>query len=246
MEPVYRLQFEISDLHLDCFRRLKPSVLLYFVQEAAGQHAALLGTGWETLAEKNLFWAIIRHRIEIIRLPGPGETVILETWPMPTTRVTYPRATIAYDAAGKELFRSTALWVLMDTQTRAMVLPGKSGVTVNGILRGSECKNPASLPARELENRVTRLVTYAELDRNLHMNNTRYMDWVDSLLPGSFHKDHPLREMTVCYLSEAREGQVLEMAWQLEETGLLHVEAHRKKEESGEKKERIFSAELRF
>ena len=62
---------------------------------------------------------------------------------MPTTRTAYPRSTIAYDADGKECFRAISLWVLMDTQNRSMVLPGKSGVDVAGLLRGCELAVPA-------------------------------------------------------------------------------------------------------
>lgn len=246
MEPIYRQTFTISDIHLDCFGRVKPAVLLYFAQEAAGKHAALLGTDWETLNKKNLFWAIIRHRVQITRLPESGETITLETWPMATTRVAYPRATVAYDAQGNELFRTIALWVLMDTDTRALVLPGKSGVLVNGISRGTELEAPGSLSPKTLPNSVCKQVTYAELDRNLHMNNTRYMDWIDSLLPSSFHKDHPIREFTVCYLSEAREGQTLELAWDMTDVHTMHVEAHRERTDGSGKTERTFAASLQF
>ena len=246
MEPIYRQTFPISDIHLDCFRRLKPSVLLYFAQDVAGNHAALLGTDWESLNQKNLFWAIIRHRIQITRMPEAGDTITVETWPMPTTRVAYPRATVAYDQHGKEVFRTVALWVLMDTESRAMVLPGKSGVTVNGLLRGCELEAPGSLSAHALANTVSRQVTFAELDRNLHMNNTRYMDWVDGLLSSDFHRDHPIREFTVCYLAEAREGQTVHLAWELTDDHSLTVEAHRERPEAGGKTERIFAANVLF
>jgi len=45
MEPFYKQTFTVTDLHVDRFGRLKPSVLLYFAQEVAGKHAAMLGAG---------------------------------------------------------------------------------------------------------------------------------------------------------------------------------------------------------
>jgi len=164
---------------------------------------------------------------------------------MPTTRVAYPRATVAYDAQGNELFRSVAVWVLMDRQTRAMVLPGKSGVVVNGLLRGTELDMPGSILPKTFQNLVTRAVGYTELDRNGHMNNTRYMDWVDDLLPAAFHRDHPVREISLCYLSEAREGQQIHLSWNLDDRGALAVEAFRDQEDSGNP-HRIFAAVLQF
>ena len=246
MELIYRKQFSVTDLHVDCFLRLKPSVLLYFAQEVAGDHAMELGSGWDTLNEKHLFWAVIRHKVQITRLPVSGETVTVETWPLPATRVAYPRATIAYDAEGKELFRTMALWVLMDTESRAMVLPGKSGVDVPGIVRGLEADTPASITPKPLEHTAPRRVGYALLDRNGHMNNTRYLDWLDDLLPAQFHQTHPVREFTVCYLSEAREGQELSLHWSFAEDGLLRADILRDRAAEAAGQERVFAAHVQF
>ena len=246
MEPIYRQTITLNDLHVDCFRRLKPSTMLYFIQDIAGSHAMALGTGWETLAEKQLFWALIRHKVLVTRLPIAGETITLETWPMPTTRVAYPRATVAYDAQGNELFRSVALWVLMDLQTRAMVLPGKSGVTVNGLIRGTEAELPSSLLPKQLDNLVSRKVGYTELDRNGHMNNTHYMNWIDDLLPSAFHRENPVKELTMCYLAESLEGQILHMTWELQEDGTLSVDAFRGDLADRANTQRVFAAMVRF
>ncbi len=246
MEPIFRKNFKISAIHLDCHGRVKPSVLLYFAQEVAGAHCVELDLDWQTLAKRNLFWAVIRNRVQVTRLPGDGETITVETWPMPTTRSACPRSTVGYDENGNEVFRSISLWVLMDTETRAMVLPGKSGVEVNGILRGTELAPPHSIAPKELANSAGRRVGYTELDRNGHMNNTRYLDWVDDLLPSAFHKEHPVREFTICYLSEATEGQELTLTWELSEDPVLLVDGRRQRTDVPDKQERVFSAQVLF
>ena len=246
MVQPYRRTYTVCPQHLDCFGRLKASALLYFIQEISGEHAAQLDAGWDTLQEKHLFWAIIRHRVQITRLPEAGETITLETWPMPTTRVAYPRATAAYDAGGNELFRSHAMWVLMDTESRAMVLPGKSGVPVDGILLGNEPDAPVSLLPKQLVNVHSRAVARSDLDKNRHMNKTRYLDWIDDLLPDGFRNGHCVKEISVCYLSEAREEQLLELRWELADDLILRAEAHRENTDVRGGNERIFAAQLRF
>ena len=246
MELIYRQNFEVSAIHLDCFGRVKPSVLLYFAQEAAGGHCLQLGTDWDTLHAKNLFWALIRTNVQVTRLPVSGETVHVETWPVPTTRTAYPRATVGYDDRGNELFRSMSLWVLMDTESRSMVLPGRSGVTVEGLIRGNELDVPKSLPPQSLEHTATRTVRYSELDRNGHMNNTRYLDWVDDLIPAAFHETHPIRGLSLCYLSEAREGQQIHLTHSLDEQGVFTVDAHRVRTDVPETTERVFAAKIEF
>jgi len=243
MEPIYSQSFKITDLHVDCRGRLLPSKILYLMQEVAGIHFAKLSMDYDALAQRGLFWAITRNKVQITRLPMRGETLHLETWPMPTTRVAYPRSIVAYDEAGNEVFRSITLWVLMDLNNRSMILPGKSGISVEGTLRGNELAAPLGLPAKTLENHSTRTVRFTDLDRNGHMNNTKYLDWIWDLLPGGFHAEHTLREFTVCYLSESREGQDLNLAWGFAEDGTLHVDARRQTED---KAERIFAAKILF
>lgn len=239
MEPIYSREFSIDTVYVDRFGRLKSSMILYFAQEVATDHCEILGCDWDAMAQKGLFWAVIRHRIQIQRLPMVGENIRIETWPMPTTRTSYPRSMAAYDEQGEVLFRVHSLWVLMDVKSRAMVLPGKSGVEVNGILRGTELPTPASLIPREMERQTARTVCYSDLDRNGHMNNVKYLDWAADLLPSHFHKENPPKSISLCYVSEAREGAVLSMSWTHSEDNVLRVEAT--EAESGK---RIFGAEM--
>ena len=244
MEPIFKHQVTVTEMQTDRFGRAKPSVLLYYLQEVAGIHGSSLGVSFEALAARNLFWAIIRQKVQITRLPMAGETIRLETWAMPATRTYYPRSTVAYDARGRELFRAIGMWVLMDVNTRSMVLPKKSNVQVQGMLTGSELKAPGSLAPKPLNNTTLRRVCYTDLDRNGHMNNTRSLEWIWDLLPSDFHKEHIPEEFTVCYHSEAREDEELRLHWQLLEDGVLLVDAFRE-EPSGDL-QRIFTAQVKY
>jgi len=246
MEPVFQKHYHITATAVDRFDRLKPSQILDFLQETAGDHCKLLGADREALAPRCLFWAVLRHRVRITRLPRAGEDITVETWPMPTTRTAYPRATAAFDADGNELFRSVSLWVLMDSRQRTMVLPGKSGVSVDGMLRGSEPDVPGSIVPKVFTNLERRTVRFTDLDWNGHMNNCRYLDWVADTLPGTFHQTHSAREFSVCYLSEAREGDLMNLSWELAEDGTLCVEASREETTVSTGRSRVFAAQMLF
>ena len=243
MEPIFQKDFEITDICVDRYGRLKPSMILLYAQEIAGMHCNELALDYDTLAKRRLFWAVTRHKVQVTRLPMRGETIHVETWPMPTTRVAYPRSIAAYDAQGNECFRSISLWVLMDLDTRNMILPGKSGISVVGTLRGNELPSPNGLIAKPLGSHRSRSVCFTDLDRNGHMNNTRYMDWIDDLLPSPFHIRSTVKEFTVCYLSEAKEGQELDLRWDFVEEGCLQVDAYR---HTDEKDERIIAARILY
>ena len=246
MEITFTKEYTLSAVDVDCFGRCKASVLLYLAQEAATGHCDILRLDWDTMAEKGLFWAVIRSHVQVQQLPVLGQTVQVRTWPMPTTRTAFPRAVEILDQEGNSLVRIVSLWVLMDMASRAMVLPGKSGVDVQGLLTGNEIAGPGSIVPVAQNRSADRQVVFSELDRNGHLNNTRYMDWVADLLPSVFHKTHPIREFTICYLSEALEGQQIHMEFGLTDAGIFQVDGYRAQTGEHGKNTRVFSVKAQF
>lgn len=240
MEMIYSQNYEIKDNMVDCFGNLKPAQILFIAQDMGGRHSRELTP---LLNSEHLFWAVTRHRVQITRLPKSGETLRVETWALPTTRVAYPRSVVAYDEKGKECFRSITLWVIMTLDTRKMLSPSKSGIQVAGITRGLELSSPKGLVPRNMVNSSPRRVCYTDIDRNGHMNNTRYMEWVDDLFPSAFHREHRLKELLVCYLAESREGQTLDLRYDVQENACVQVDAYR--QDQGED-HRVFSARMQF
>lgn len=243
MEPIYVQNFTIDDSCVDRYGRMKPAHILYIAQEMGGQHSALMKLDYDTLASRKLFWAVTRHRVQISRMPHLGETIRVETWPLPATRAAFPRSVVAYDAKGNEVFRCITLWVLMDLDTRKMIVPGKSGIIVAGTVRGNELPAPGGLIPKTIGTQVNRTVSFTDLDRNGHMNNTRCMDWIADLLPSRFHRSHTVTDFTVCYLAEALEQQELRLNWDLSDGCTLQVDAFTG---TGEDAHRVFSAKLFF
>lgn len=239
MDLIFKKDITVENGDVNNDHILKLSALLRYAQEISGNHSDLLGFDWDTLAEKGLFWAVLRHRVVIHRLPAAGETLHLETWPMPATRAAYPRAVRALDKEGNILFETVALWVLMNTENRTMVLPGKSGVNVPGILRGDEPASPGSLPPGAYENAASWTVGPQDLDINNHVNNAKYLDYVEALA-----NNRSVRGFTVCYLAEALLGQEITLQWELSEDGFLRVDGVRWRTDVSGEKERVFSVRL--
>ncbi len=244
MAGSYQRQFRIEKKDVDARGQLQYAAILRLSQQISGEHCDLLGFDREFLEKKGLFWAIIRNRVTVNSLPRLGQTITMETWPMMTTHTAYPRATAAYDESGRLLFSCHSLWILMDMQSRAMVLPGKSGVDVPGLDRTDVPAAPRSLSPVAAKYRCTRQVELEDLDQNRHMNNTRYLRWVEDVLPAEFREKHRLADATLCYLNEATLGQTLHICWDFTGEKELAVDICREKDE--DRSERIFSAKLQF
>ena len=238
----FEMTFDLPAERYDRQGQLKPSAALYMCQVAAGEQCRLLGLDWDTLQKRDLFWAVIRVNARFHRFPEQGQTVRAVTWPMPTTRSAFPRTTQGYDEQGNLLFTVTNLWVLVDTKKRTMLLPGKSGVELDGITLGQELPLPGSIYPEEHPNRTPRQVTAEDIDRNGHVNNTRYIDWLfdlpgdDGKLPKALHG---------VYHTEALLGDLLTLNWERSGDSLT-VEILRSKENEAGKTDRIFAAKVEF
>ena len=63
MDHFYQQNFIITDNCVDCFGRLKPSMILYYVQEVAGRHFDRISMDYDALAQKGMIWVIIRQKV---------------------------------------------------------------------------------------------------------------------------------------------------------------------------------------
>lgn len=244
MDPllIYTKTIKLDATQVDAFGRMRPSALLEITQEAAGEHANLLGVGRDALGSHGLFWAIVRQVVHIHRMPLLGQTVHVTTWPGPAGRTAFPRYVRATTPEGEALFEAVALWLFMNRETRAMVLPAASGVQVPGQLLGMEMPLPTGIAPRQYDNRELRRVRFSELDCNGHLSNTKYANWLEDLLPGSYHRDHTLERLHICYLNEALEGQDIALHWTMED-GSLALEATRDLEDG---KHRVFALRAQY
>lgn len=238
----YEMTFELPAQRYDSRGVLKPSAVLYLCQTAAGEHCKQFALDWDSLQQKHLFWAVIRVRAQIHQLPRVGTPIRVVTWPMPTTRSAFPRTTEGYDDQGNLLFTVTNLWVLMDTEKRAMLLPGKSGVTLDGITLGRELELPGSIHPETFANRCARQVSPEDIDRNGHMNNTRYFDWLSDLLGQTLPQ---IRQLQAVYQNEALPGEMLTLCWEKTDTSAA-LEILRPQKNAPDKFDRIFAARVEF
>ena len=119
MTNIYEIQLKIRSIDVDMYRRLRTSVLLSWIQEAAIAHTEALGMGREKTLDKGLLWIVNMQRIEISRLPVYDEEVLLRSWPGKSMHLLFPRYFELLDRDGKVLVSGSALWSLINENTRA-------------------------------------------------------------------------------------------------------------------------------
>ena len=219
---LYEERFRLKSKDVDLYRRLRCSRLFELLQEASIRHTELLGMGREKTLDRGLLWIVGLQRSEIRRMPEYDEEILLRSWPGKTMRLFFPRYYSLETVDGEELLRASALWSLVDQESRKLVFPDAWGVEIDGQERGDELD--ASSPPRRLplSEQVHFTVPYSYVDLNGHMNNTRYFDLAQDLIPAA-QEGRRLLTVQTEYVSEARLGDDLSVRWG-EDDGRYYLE----------------------
>lgn len=209
---VYREELLLRSKDVDMFRRLRLSRLFELLQEASIRHTEQLGMGRDKTLDKGLLWVVTMQRCEIARMPVYDERVTLSSWPGETMHVFFPRYYRLADENDHTLVSASALWMLVDANTRKMVFPDEWGVEIAGVPTGREIALPSGLRKLPCTHERDFTVPFSYVDLNGHMNNTRYFDLAEDTVPAA-GEGKRLRAVGTEYTAEARFGDALRLRW---------------------------------
>lgn len=207
---VFRRKHILGNTDVNMHKKLKTSSLFNLMQEAASEHCLHLGFGSEYTMNRGFLWVITRQKAEFFSLPSYEDEITIETWPGPTRHVIYPRYYRILDKAGNVLINASSVWTLIDANTRSVAGYDRHGIRLEGTVTGNEIslpRSPEQIPfSRELEF----VVPYSYLDLNGHMNNTRYFDLAEDIIPSPAAGDI-LKSLTVEYSNEVLMNETIRL-----------------------------------
>lgn len=218
----YEKKILIRSEQVDMTRRLRMSELFRIMEEASIAHTEELGCTRDRTLDRGLLWIITRQQAEIEELPAYDEEITVRSWQGDMMHVFFPRF-YEIERAGKVIVRGQALWMLIDEESRQMIMPEDYDIFIPGRPGSDDMLLapvviPEELKAEESGNgsgggQVIRqdLVTrFSQVDINGHMNNTRYFDIIDDALYTMGSAAGPEKRVPALvkanYLSELRAG----------------------------------------
>lgn len=176
---------------------LLPS-LFQLLQEAAIRHADLYGVGATGIAERGTSWVLNRLAVGIERYPRREEVLRVETW---STGVRGFRGYREFRLfCGAELLLSaSSLWLWVDLRTRTLArVPEElaAAFPVGGEGRPPyrpELERTRFAVPGETALAVSLGVRYSDFDANAHVNNTAFIDFLQTALVRCGGTPHPRR-----------------------------------------------------
>lgn len=219
---VYRQELKIRSTDVDMYQRLRPSVLFALFQEAAIAHVEELGVGRDKTLERGLLWIVTLQSVQIDRMPRYGEDVVLSTWPGEFMHIIFPRYFSLETADGEPLLKASALWSLIDAESRKLVFPEKYGLRLDGEKTGEEIPLPTAIKNIACTESREFIVPYSYIDLNGHMSNIKYLDIAEDCIAGQTD-GLKLRAIRVEYAKETRLGESLTVSWGREGNSFFFV-----------------------
>lgn len=198
------------------FRKLRISKLFEFMQEAAIHHTEALGAGRAKTLDRGFLWVVTMQHAEISRLPEYDEKVKLVSWPGETMHVMFPRYYELIAENGDVLARGSAVWMLMDVESRSMIFPDEEGIAIKGVTTGREYPLPRPQKPMYATKNTTFTVPFSFADINGHLTNTKYFDIAEDLTSLSSSGRTP-KYVAAEYSGEARFGENVDIAIREEE-----------------------------
>lgn len=176
-------RFTIRGTDTDYHDRLHLFSLFSFMQEAAYHNAEALKIGAGMLDEKGFCWLLIRISVRLHHLPHWGETITVDTWSRGTQKLVFLRDFDFYDQNGVKFGCATSEWLIARKDTHRpqrpdTLLPAGHKPACTRAVFSDPIPKPAPLAGTSASQPiVTQYADFSDIDRNKHVNNTRYIAW---------------------------------------------------------------------
>ena len=221
--------YTIRNTETDFRDRIHLQTLFSMLQEAASLNANVYDLGAERLDPMNMCWLLLRVSVRMKRMPAWMDTIHVETWSRGADKIYFMRDFIIRDDSGEELGAASSVWIVVDRDSHRPVRPTnllEYAKVASDPQRVFEDFDPPKLSAKrafgnpedcESHSTVTKRADYSEIDRNHHVNNTRYVAWCLD----TFYKDktswRTVTGIDINYFSEIHFGSKIYL--HLDESG---------------------------
>lgn len=212
--------FTVYHFECDPWRRMTPGAVLRRAQEIATAQCEDIGIDDAFYARTGTAFFLSKISLEYYRAPMLGEQVRMQTRPYGMRKALYHRVTTMYSEAGEKLCEVDSRWVLVDVASRHILRkPREEFAPYFSEEPAEEHDMPKIKPEGEPQPLAGMRAAYTLCDTNMHVNNTRYADFVCDHLPMAclekampkklvfnYHNEIPIGEEFALYGAEGAGG----------------------------------------
>lgn len=227
--------YQVLGTDTDYKDHLQMNALFSMLQEAASVNASDQGWGYEKLDGEEYCWILLRMSAFMERLPAWRDQIVIETWSRGARKLYFHRDFIIRNQRGERLGAASSVWILADRSSHRPVRPDqvfgedRLRFTDESVLihEPPKLKTTYSVDQMDsgtcMENSIVKYADFSEIDRNLHVNNTRYVAWsVDAAHRNSLEQGD-IVGIDICYSSEIFFGEKIFLFYQ-DDVSSVHID----------------------
>ena len=198
---------------IDRSDRLTLDAVFQLFQEAAISHAENLGVGREDMAKTGQVWILSRISVQVDRRPNYGETVTVRTWPRGGEKLFAVRDFDIRDSSDIPVIYARSAWVIVDIEKHRPLRPQS---LMNNLPQNEGLDAMTALPAGlaergNLQKTAEKKALYTDIDFNGHVNNVRYIEWIENALDPQLLEKADKMRFEINYMNEILSGENIEI-----------------------------------
>lgn len=230
--------YEIHGTDTDYKDQIQLHSLFSMMQEAASLNAAVYGWGPEVLDPLDTCWLLLRVSVRMTRRPSWQEKITVETWSRGNERIYFLRDFLFYDEKGIKIGVGSSVWILAKKTTHRPVRPSvimELSKIESDPVTAMPSNPPSITPKADNSwmaehycdaNTIVKFADFSEIDRNLHVNNTRYVAWCIDAAHNKSLDQGDILGIDINYSSEIRFGEKVVLFLYEEDNHNLHVDGY--------------------
>lgn len=213
MKMTHRERFVVKFHEVDFRGKVKLFTIMDYIQHTAEVHGTSIGLGFENMMNHGLFWVVSRMKLNMERYPGACEEVIIETELAGCEKLFCVRRFTILDGKENIIGNATLYYLMVDAKTKFPQKPKVCPIDIINVdvdNKGHEGLKKLKMPGDE-PLVINRALYYNEIDANNHVNNAKYVSFVEDCFSLKWHEEHEIASMQINYVKEIKAEDTLKL-----------------------------------
>lgn len=185
--------------------RMKLPVLFQRLQRAAVNHSEQVGLGSAAMVEAGAVWILNRMRVDIRRMPVYREEITLRTWHKGSAGFRAGRDFLVF-CGDEKVAAATSLWLYYDLNRKRIVkIPRHVSEPYTAEAEDALATGAIYFEVDKTfvpQQTIAITTREGDYDPNGHVNNTVYLEYLDTLVKRSGIGDGRVGQVGIQYLKE--------------------------------------------
>jgi medium-chain acyl-[acyl-carrier-protein] hydrolase len=201
---LHKRQYAITSYLTNSQGQLGLYHLLNLLQDAAMCHAQSIGIGKKEMEKMGLFWVLTRQHLSMKQWPSCHQEIEIQTWIRGENGVVSAHRDFRILLEGEVIGEATSSWLTLSQLNRRPMVWDRDQVI--GFLYDDRVSlDNRKIPLQTQTETLAHFgVRNSDIDQNLHVNNTKYAQWILDAIPFDDHYRFQLVNYEVNFLAETK------------------------------------------